>query len=257
MMKRVLIIEDDEDTQLGLSIRFRASGLATLLSVDGPGGLMTAQRERPDLIVLDLGLPGGDGFIVLERLKSNAKTEHIPVIVLSARDPAVNRPRALELRAEAYFQKPAEPADLLAEIRRHIGEAPPKAARAKTRKVLIIEDDADTRRALGVRLRSAGYEIGFAADGMSAMTAASREKPDAILLDLGLPAGDGFTVLDRLRRNPSFCTIPVIVLSGREAELIADQVHGLGARAYIQKPVDSDALLSTLEKVVDGETVFV
>lgn len=217
---------------------------------------MTAQRERPDLILLDLGLPGGDGFLVLERLKSNAKTEHIPVIVLSARDPAVNRPRALELGAEAYFQKPAESVELIAEIRRHTGAANPKAAIAKIRKVLIVEDDADTRRALGVRLRAAGYEIGFAGDGMSAMSAAAREKPDAILLDLGLPAGDGFTVLDRLRRNPSLCTIPVIVLSGREVALIADQVHGLGAKACIQKPVENDVLLSTLEHVVAGETVF-
>ena len=218
---------------------------------------MTAQREQPDLILLDLGLPGGDGFLVLERLKSNAKTQHIPVIVLSARDPAVNRPRALELGAEAYFQKPAESADLLAEIQRHIGKASPKVAISKGRKVLIVEDDADTRRALGVRLRSAGYEIGFAGDGMSAMTAAAREKPDAILLDLGLPAGDGFTVLDRLRRNPSFCAIPVIVLSGRDVALIADQVHGLGAKAYIQKPVDNDVLLSTLAHVVAGDVAFV
>ena len=216
---------------------------------------MTAQREQPDLILLDLGLPGGDGFLVLERLKSNAKTEQIPVIVLSARDPAVNRPRALELGAEAYFQKPAESAELIAEIQRHVRKTPPKPI-SKIRKVLIVEDDADTRRALAVRLRSAGYEVGFAADGLSAMSATAREKPDAILLDLGLPAGDGFTVLDRLRRNPSFCSIPVIVLSGREALLIADQVHGLGAKAYIQKPVDNDLLLSTLEHVVAGETVF-
>lgn len=257
MTQRILIIEDDSDTRLGLTIRFRANGFGTLLAVDGVGGLMAAQRDQPDLILLDLGLPGGDGFVVLERLKANSKTESIPVIVLSARDPTLNRPKALELGAEAYFQKPAESDQLIAEVRRHLGEATITPHVTRPRKVLIVEDDADTRRGVSVRLRSAGYETGFAFDGITAMSATAREKPDAIVLDLGLPAGDGFTVLERLRKNPALCSIPVIVISGREAALISSQVRGLGAKAYLQKPIDNDLLLATLEQVVGHEAALV
>lgn len=120
MAHRILIIGDDADTRLGLSIRFRANGFATLFAADANGGVMAAQAEVPDLILLDLGSPGEDGFVVLDRLKSSTVTEPIPVIVLSARDPTVNMPRALELGAEAYFQKPAEDDELLAEVRRHL-----------------------------------------------------------------------------------------------------------------------------------------
>ncbi len=123
----VLIIEDDADTRLGLSVRLRASGFVTLLASDGAVGVLLAQRERPDIILLDLGLPAGDGFTVLQRLKSSSLSSSIAIIVLSARDPAVNRPKALELGATSYLQKPCEPSDLLSELRRFLPDNPTPA----------------------------------------------------------------------------------------------------------------------------------
>lgn len=113
---KVLIVDDDEDLRLGLNARLRASGFKTTFAQDGVGALSVAKQERPDLIILDLGLPAGDGFLVLKRLKAIAPLSGTPVIVLSARHPAGNRERALGAGAAAYFQKPAENDALMSTI---------------------------------------------------------------------------------------------------------------------------------------------
>ena len=114
--QKILIVDDDNDIRRGLNIRLRASSYATVFAGDGVGALSAARKERPDLILLDLGLPAGDGFQVLERLKVNTEVAHIPVIVLSARDPEANEKRAMKAGARAYFQKPVDDEDLLAAI---------------------------------------------------------------------------------------------------------------------------------------------
>jgi two-component system cell cycle response regulator len=112
-MKKVLVIDDDSDIRLGLNVRLRASGYATAFAADGVAAISMARKERPDVILLDLGLPAGDGFQVLERLKMNTDLAHTPVIVLSARDVEENERRALKAGATAYLQKPVDDQDLL------------------------------------------------------------------------------------------------------------------------------------------------
>jgi two-component system KDP operon response regulator KdpE len=81
-----------------------------------------ARKESPDLIILDLGLPGGDGLSVLERMRELTETAGIPIIVLSARDPAGNKQKALDRNAAAYFQKPPDSYQFLSAIRNALGE---------------------------------------------------------------------------------------------------------------------------------------
>ena len=116
----ILIVEDDADTRLGLSVRFRANNFSVLLAGDGTNGLAVAVREEPDLIVLDLGLPNGDGFAVLGWLRNDIRTLSIPVIILSARDPTLNRPKATTLGAKAFLQKPVDGVELMAEVQRQL-----------------------------------------------------------------------------------------------------------------------------------------
>lgn len=120
--KKILIVDDDSQLLLGLSPRLRANSYSVVTAVDAIDALAVARRELPDLVILDLGLPGGDGFLVLERLKSLAILAAIPVIVLSARDPTGNKKRALDAGATAYFQKPPDNHELLTAIRQALGE---------------------------------------------------------------------------------------------------------------------------------------
>jgi two-component system KDP operon response regulator KdpE len=115
---KILIIEDDLDLRRGLNVRLRANNYDTAFAADAVMALNIAKKEAPDLILLDLGLPGGDGFVVLERMKNIASLACTPVIVLSARDPKANEKRALDAGAEAFFQKPVDNQELMAAIQR-------------------------------------------------------------------------------------------------------------------------------------------
>jgi len=120
--KKILIVDDDPQLLLGLTPRLKANQYSVVTAADGIGAVAVARKETPDLIILDLGLPGGDGFLVLERLRSMAELSTIPVIVLSARDPADNKGRSLKGGAVAYFQKPPDNHEFLTAIRQALGE---------------------------------------------------------------------------------------------------------------------------------------
>ena len=100
-----------------MRLRLRANDYDIATAGDGYAAIATAQKERPDLVVLDLGLPAGDGFVVLDRLQKSSALSGVPVIVLSARDPQGNEEKALRAGAAAYFQKPADNDELLNVIR--------------------------------------------------------------------------------------------------------------------------------------------
>jgi DNA-binding response OmpR family regulator len=117
-------------------------------------------------------------------------------------------------------------------------------------KILIVDDDPDLRRGLNLRLRANHYETMYASDGFSAVAVAQKEHPNLILLDIGLPAGDGFVVLDRLQQNPTLATIPVIVLTARDPHNNKERMLKAGATAFFQKPADNEELLAAIRDVL-------
>jgi DNA-binding response OmpR family regulator len=116
-MQKILIVDDDPDLRQALRLRLRANHYETINAVDGYSAIAQAYKEHPNLIILDLGLPAGDGFTVLDRLQRDDKLSTIPVVVLTARDPQSSEQRAFEMGAAAFFQKPADNAELLNVIR--------------------------------------------------------------------------------------------------------------------------------------------
>jgi len=114
---KILIVDDDPDLRRALKLRLRANHYDTVHAADGYSAMAMAQKEHPNLIILDLGLPAGDGFVVLERLQNSDALSSIPVIVLTARDPQGNEQRTLAAGATAFFQKPADNSELLEVIR--------------------------------------------------------------------------------------------------------------------------------------------
>ena len=127
--RKILVVDDDPDLLKALRLRLRANDYDITTAGDGYSAIATAQKERPDLVVLDLGLPVGDGFVVLERLQKSNALSGVPVIVLSARDPQGNEERALKAGATAYFQKPADNEELLNVIRVSLSASNPSGAR--------------------------------------------------------------------------------------------------------------------------------
>jgi DNA-binding response OmpR family regulator len=126
--KMLLIIEDDADVRHGMQVRLQANNFVTFMAIDAIESISQARKHSRDLIILDLGLPGGNGFIVIEILKSIALTVSISIIVVSARDPSVNQERAMKAGVSAFLQKPVENAELLTVIRTALGEPPVDSA---------------------------------------------------------------------------------------------------------------------------------
>lgn len=120
-------------------------------------------------------------------------------------------------------------------------------------KILIVEDDADTRELLKARLGAHGYETAFAFDAVTAISVTREEKPDLILLDMGLPGGDGVVVMERLKTFPALAHIPVIVVSAREQGMTEPRATEAGARAYVQKPIDNEKLMAAVRNAL-GES---
>ena len=127
-----------------------------------------------------------------------------------------------------------------------------------SRKILIVDDNADIRLGLHLRLKANQYETVFAADGFSGVAEARKHRPDLIILDLGLPAGDGFTVMESLKQIPFLAVVPVIVVSARNGLGNQKRAHDAGARAFLQKPVNDAELLAVIRRALeepDGRTV--
>jgi len=123
--KTILIVDDDPDIRDGMQVRLEYNGYGTCFAEDAMSAIAMARKERPDLIVLDLGLPEGDGFHVIEQLNGDTASGAIPIIVVSARDARANQDRAIKAGAAAYLQKPVNNAEFLAVIRRALGELAP------------------------------------------------------------------------------------------------------------------------------------
>ena len=258
--RKVLIVDDDKDLLRALNVRLSANGYNVVFATDAISAVGTARKEQPDLIILDVGLPGGDGFMVMERIAFLGPLATIPIIIHTSRDSLTNKERALNAGAQAFLQKPVDNDVLLATIRKALGEngkqTPEKqipvaeVAYTKAKKVLMVDDDKDLLRALNLRLSANSYNVVFATDAISAISVARNEQPDLIILDIGLPGGDGFTVMERMAFLGPLATIPIIILTGRDPFSNKERALSAGAQAFLQKPVDNDELLASIQKAL-------
>jgi len=121
-IKKILIVDDDPDLCNGMRVRLKANDYDTFFATDAVSTLSQARKHEPDLIILDLGLPDGDGFAVIEKLKVWPSLAMIPIIVVSALDVRANKERAIKAGAKAYLQKPVDNAELLRIIRQTLAE---------------------------------------------------------------------------------------------------------------------------------------
>ncbi|RJS95008.1 response regulator [Salinisphaera sp. Q1T1-3] len=205
---RPLLLIIDDDTTFARVVRDVAHqrGFDVASAFDGERGLDIARQSTPDAIVLDLGLPGMDGWAVLDRLKASARTREIPVHIVSAADDPGQARRA---GAVGYLQKPIAQADLDTLFTR----AETLSGRPAQR-ILVIDDDQDAQTAIGHLLRREAIEITPETTGAAGLAALDTGTYDCIVLDLHLPDINGFDLLERIATRPN--SPPVVVYSGRE-----------------------------------------
>lgn len=240
-MKKILIVDDDKELLQALSIRLKASGYTTVFATDANSAIMITRKEKPDLILLDIGLPGGDGFMIMERLRDITLLSSIPIIVLTAKDPSITMEKALKAGAKAFFHKPPDNTDFLNAIRKALHES----GSSVRKKILLVDGDKELQTIIADRLSSSGYDVVFGNDVLSGTIVAKRETPDLVIIEIMLPGGNGFMLMKQLQNIMP--TVPVIVFTGKSSEAYEEQSLHAGAAAFLKKPEDVTKPFSTIQ----------
>jgi len=260
-MKRILIVEDDRKIALALQVRLKASRYAVSVASDAIQGANLGRRVKPDLILLDISMPGGDGFQLAETFHNMLETSGTPVIFITASKNPELLEKVMSLGAVGLFEKPFDTEkllysiereltrmDLLAE-RRSAASIDLKPDRKKPKQVLIIEDDEKIAMTLALRLKAAGYGTTTAYDALTGLNAAVNNPPALVLLDISMPAGDGFSVAERIQTLIP-APIPIIFLTASKKPDFREKAKKLGAAGYFEKPYEAEELFGAIRQAL-------
>jgi signal transduction histidine kinase/DNA-binding response OmpR family regulator len=206
----VLVIEDDPGAVRLLRTYLETDGYEVVVAPDGESGIAAAIAAPPAAIILDVLLPGIDGWEVLRRLKATPGLRDVPVVVVTVVD---ERNIAMSLGAVDYFLKPVRPDALLARLGQYTFTTKVKQRPVK---VLAVDDDPAARDLVVEALRPAGFDVSSAASGREALTMAAENPPELVICDLVMPDIDGYEVVDQLRANPATQDATILILTGHE-----------------------------------------
>jgi CheY-like chemotaxis protein/anti-sigma regulatory factor (Ser/Thr protein kinase) len=202
----VLVIDDDPAVRDLVSRYLIKEGFRVRTASSGEEGLASARELRPEAITLDLLMPGVDGWSVLTQLKADPDLANIPVVIVTILD---DRDMGYTLGAADYVTKPIDQQRLVSIIRRHCDKRAPAP-------ILIIEDDADSRHLISGMLEKVGWSVTAVEDAESGLASLALQEPTLILLDLLLPGMDGFQFIETLHHNPSWRSIPIVVVTAKD-----------------------------------------
>ena len=200
----VLVIDDDADQRTLMTRFLHREGFRVQVAADGRTGLALVRRLRPRAILLDVMMPGVDGWSVLTEIKADPDLCEIPVVMVTSTD---QRSLAASLGASDYMLKPFSWDKFSTVMERF---------RTPQGGILVVEDDPDQRLNVASYLERHGWTVDQAADGQDAMEAVRRNRPNVILLDLNMPQMNGFDFMAHLRAEPGCADIPVVVLTAKD-----------------------------------------
>ncbi|GAB7043225.1 MULTISPECIES: response regulator [Catenuloplanes] len=225
---RILLIEDDVRSAELLRTYLVKAGYRVEMATSGESGLNAARVNPPDAILLDVVLPGIDGWAVIRELKQDALLASIPVLFISVVD---ERHAGIAMGAADFLVKPVADHQLVGSLARHIYTGP-----AEQPTVLVVDDDADSRHSVEASLRTAGAEVVACADGAEGLEMSRNQHFDLIVCDLRMPDLDGFSLLAAFNNDPANADVPVVALASTatagagdpvmSGKLLARAIHG-------------------------------
>ncbi len=279
-MATILVVDDEQGNRELLEAILEQAGLAVRLAANGPEALAAVGEAPPDLVLLDLMMPGMSGLDVCKHLKGNVATAAIPVIVVTALADLRAKETALALGADDFVTKPFQAADVLARVtamlrirhiahdldrtlaylfeldvtrqaarREHVATTGPDGPLTPTpRKVLFVDDDALVRQFYGELLAEHGLQVTLAADGQEALARAAETTFDVVILDIVMPGMSGLEVLARLREaDPDR---PVLMLTGYVTAQNAIAALKLGAFDFLVKGLDPALVVLAIHRAL-------
>jgi DNA-binding response OmpR family regulator len=264
---RVLVVEDLADAAMSLDMLLTLSGYKVNVQRTGVDGLEAALTFRPDIALLDIGLPGLDGWQVAARLREQLGVETPVLIALTGYGTEEDRRKSLAAGFAHHVVKPAAPQELLAlldkiatQLRGRQPERSPKASQkaeavttlvspAATKsalRILVVEDNPDAAQVLETLLQLHGYDVQSRPTGQDGIAAALSYRPHIIILDLGLPDIDGWQVARRLQTQLGDQRPILIALTAYAEEEHRRRSTEAGFDYHLSKTISPDSLLALL-----------
>ncbi|MBN9458309.1 MAG: PleD family two-component system response regulator [Bosea sp.] len=266
MSARVLVVDDVPANLKLLEAKLSAEYFDVLTATNGPDALAICERGEPDIVLLDVMMPGMNGFEVCRRLKNTPATAHIPVVIVTALDQPRDRLQGLDAGADDFLTKPLDDVALFARVRslarlksmtdelrnravasRRLGIADPLAAAAAETglngRVLLVEDRPSVADRLQSAL-SAFHVVEVEPDAQQAMLRVAEDEFDSVLVSLDLQEQDGLRLCSQLRSLDRTRDVSVLLMG--EAENRARILRGLeiGAHDFLIRPIDRNELLA-------------
>ena len=254
-VRHVLVVEDDSPIRAMLVDLLSDAGYAVLEAADGFAALQQLRQQRPDLIVLDLMLPGMSGWQFLERSREQLDRAEIPVVVVSAIRGQGDYPRMLGVAT--WLTKPLDVDRFLDAVEALVGPARPvRSAPAGSgahppAQVLVVEDEPIIRDLLVEHLAERGFQPHPAGSIAEARARIAAQRPSLIMLDLMLPGESGWAFLRERRTDPQLAAIPVLVISAAGQDRLLEAKE-LGGDAFVSKPFDLGVLSVMARTLVPG-----
>ncbi|MGJ5673410.1 MAG: response regulator [Nostochopsis sp.] len=223
----VLVCDDDPDIRSELQTLLEKRHYRVVTVANGEEAIATASAQHPDVILLDLLMPGMNGWETMTVLKQRVDTQDIPIIICSVCTPTNNSKPNQDF--VNWVGKPLEESLLFESLRQALTNS------AKQIRVLLVEDDPDLAEVLQTLFKLHDINIVHAKTGKEAIRLSQKVKPDLLILDLILPEGDGFTVVEWLQQHNQLCKIPLMIYSAKELEESERKRLKLGHTEFLEK----------------------
>jgi signal transduction histidine kinase/CheY-like chemotaxis protein len=235
----ILLVDDDKATHDVVKRAIRREGHTVYSAFDGDEGVDQARKFKPKLILLDVLMPGRDGWSVLKEIKNDKNLKDVPVVITSVLN---EESLASSLGADDYMKKPIDRTFFLNIVKRYITE--------KDQKVLVVDDDENTRDLLTKILNNEGYMSIDAKNGEDALERV-KEKPDLIVLDLDMPRMDGFEFIERSRTEGM--KIPIVVFSGKDITAVEEKMLSKYTEGIVKKESKVESLVNEVNQILKSK----
>ncbi|MDX1314800.1 MAG: response regulator, partial [Eudoraea sp.] len=251
-LEKILVVDDSRGARTIIRNELRSAGYTVYMAENGKQAIQKARRVMPDIITMDIEMPGMDGFEACRHLKENDDTRDIPVIIVSSLTSASLVEKGFAAGAVEYFTKPFKQGRLVAYINMLLESKKIN----KGHNILVAEDSKTTRHIIEYLLTKNGYNVFCANNGDEALSLLPECSPDLILTDCYMPGKDGFAFTAEVKQLEPFKHVPIIMLTS--AQKREDMLRGLacGAGDYIGKPFDEAELLARISSHILNKKLF-
>lgn len=240
--QKILVITGDASFGERLTKKLSDVGYTVALSREGQEGFKNLVDTLPHLVIIDITVPGLDGYQILEKKAHEPLLASIPVFFMSTQGIPINmRKVPAGSVAEFIVAIQANLDEVVKKINNHFNYVPEvvEESKGKEKKILWVEDDKLIGNILGKKLLSSGFDVTHAKDGEEAVKDLEQIMPDAIMIDLLLPGMSGFDILQKVRNNPKFKDVPVMILSNLSKPSDIERAKILGAQKFLVKATAS------------------